>query len=172
MTDSGYTGKLHLSNHSSKQQNLYFSDFLWAHPPRRKVQTTSLIQSYYQEMSLRELHTKRGWRSSLHETNSTVAEVAKQWPSSTHPGRCRSYSTSQWDHSATCCSHGAFPQRQGSPWHNALHSSSTCQQPTDTKEQLLSEEPSMVCFKKTGQALFKAGKEWLQLCSHQQKFQR
>lgn len=123
-------------------------------------------------MNLRELHTKRGWRSSLHETNSTVAEVAKQWPSSTHPGRCRSYSTSQWDHSATCCSRGAFPQRQGSPWHNALHSSSTRQQPTDTKEQLLSEEPSMVCFKKTGQALFKAGKEWLQLCYHQQKFQR
>lgn len=138
----------------------------------RQVQTTSLTQLYYVEMSLRELHTTSGWRNSLHKTNSTVAEVAKQWASSMHTGRCRSYSTSQWDHSATCCLRGAFLQRQDSPCHKTSHSSSTCEQSTDTKEQLLSDELPMAWFKKTCPALFKAGEEWLQFCYHQQKFQR
>lgn len=80
---------------------------------------------------------------------------AKQWLSSTHTGRCGSYNTSQWDHSATCCSQGAFPQRQGSPWHNTSHSSSTCQQPTDAREQLLSAEPPMAWFQNIS---------WLKIC--------
>lgn len=58
-------------------------------------------------------------------------------------------------------------------WHTTTsHSSSTYQNWLIQKSSCFHRNCQWIWLKKTGQALFKAGKEWLQFCYHQQKFWR